>query len=73
MMNSYFCSIGTELASKIDHSSNTLQSGDLGTIMSMINLKNLILDLLTYKISGTQSLMLKHQRALGMTKYPISF
>ena len=28
MMNSYFCSIGTELASKIDHSPNPLLSGD---------------------------------------------
>ena len=28
MMTSYFCSIGTELASIIDHSSNTLLSGD---------------------------------------------
>ena len=27
MMNSYFCSIGTELASKIDHSPNPLLSG----------------------------------------------
>ena len=28
MMNSYFCSIGTELASKIDHSPNPLLSAD---------------------------------------------
>ena len=37
------------------------------------NLKNLILVLLTYKISETHSQMLQHQRALGMTTYPISF
>ena len=70
VMNNYCCSIGTELANKIDSSSNSLLSG---SIISMINLKNLILGLLMYKLSGTHTLKQKHQRALGMTTYPISF
>ena len=53
--NSYFCSLCTELASKFDHSSNPLLSGDYHD-KSMINLKNIILGLLAYKMSGTHSL-----------------
>ena len=70
VMNSYFCSIATELANEIDHSSNPLLSGEYH-----INDKS---EKFTFRPINVQDIRdalakAKYQRALGMTTYPIYF
>ena len=69
-MNSYFCSIGTEQASKIDHSPNPLLSGGYH-----INDKS---GKFNFKLDNVQDIRYalakaKYESVLGMTTYPISF
>ena len=68
-MNNYFCSICTELANKIDYSSNPLLSVDYH-----INDKSEKFNVMPVNAQDirTHSLKQKRQRALGMTTYPIS-
>ena len=70
VMNNYFCSEVLSWPIKLIILQILFY---LGNIISMINLKNLIFGLFMFKTSGMHSPILKHQRALGMTIYHISF
>ena len=65
MMKSYFCSIGTELASKIDNSSNPLLSGDyhINDKFGKFNFRTVNVQVVRDALAKA-----KYERALGRSK-----